>query len=160
MFWKKGSISGLQNAFWLNAVLSIHNPCISWLLSGTKNHEIRGPPVICFIKTSLSTAWFIHNDFGCMRRHILSSEEIWAEKSWKLISWTPNSILVSLSIRAGKPFWDYFAIHTYMKYLKVNDSEGWNHFRTIYLWTFQSEAPCALFVEDKMQTKISELLTL
>ena len=35
--------------FWgfpLEAVLGIHDPLISWLLFSTKNHEMRGPPVI------------------------------------------------------------------------------------------------------------------
>ena len=47
--WKKGSKSGLfLDPFWgfaLKTVLGIHNPRISWLLFGTKNHKMRGPPV-------------------------------------------------------------------------------------------------------------------
>ena len=31
--------------FTLKTVLGIYNPHISWLLFGTKNHEMRGPPV-------------------------------------------------------------------------------------------------------------------
>jgi hypothetical protein len=32
--------------FTLKTVLRIHDPRISWLLFGTKNHEMRGPPVV------------------------------------------------------------------------------------------------------------------
>ena len=38
----------LLDPFWgftLKIVLGIHDPRISWLLFGTKNHEMRGPPI-------------------------------------------------------------------------------------------------------------------
>ena len=44
----------LLDPFWgfiLKAVLWIHDPRISWLLCGTKNHEMRGPPVLLFSLT-------------------------------------------------------------------------------------------------------------
>ena len=51
-FWKKAQKVDFQiflDPFWgftLKTVLRIHDPRISWLLFGTKNHEMRGPPVI------------------------------------------------------------------------------------------------------------------
>ena len=51
-FWRKAQKVDFQiflDPFWgftLKTVLGIHDPRISWLLFGTKNHEMRGPPVI------------------------------------------------------------------------------------------------------------------
>ena len=40
--------------FTLKTVLGIHDPRISWLPFGTKNHEMRGPPVPYFFKRKSS----------------------------------------------------------------------------------------------------------
>ena len=54
------------NPFWgftLKTDLGIHDPCISWLLFGTKNHEMRGPPVLL-----LSSRRHPKNFFKCFKK--------------------------------------------------------------------------------------------
>jgi len=46
---KKEDFGNFLDPFWgfiLKTVLGIHEPRISWLPFGTKNHEMWGPPVI------------------------------------------------------------------------------------------------------------------
>ena len=59
---KKGNFEKCLDPFWgfiLKTVLGIHDPHISWLLFGTKNHEMRGPPVL----------FSVRNWFACFARY-------------------------------------------------------------------------------------------
>ena len=50
---QKVDFRNFLDPFWgftLKTVLGIHDPRISWLLFGNKNHEIRGPPVVRYRK--------------------------------------------------------------------------------------------------------------
>ena len=54
---QKGDFWNSLDPFWgfiLKTVPGIHDPRISGLPFGTKNHEMRGPPIIVFHVTKLS----------------------------------------------------------------------------------------------------------
>ena len=47
----------------LKTVLGIHDPRISWLLFGTKNHEMRGPPVFFFNQKKITYIYiYLHRN--------------------------------------------------------------------------------------------------
>ena len=69
----------LLDPFWgftLKTVLGIHDPRISWLPFGTKNHEMRGPPVFVFKTIKLSNCtiflWFILYFLFCCLKLLLN----------------------------------------------------------------------------------------
>ena len=65
--WKKAQkvdFRKLLDPFWgftLKTVLGIHDPRISWLPFGTKNHEMRGPPVLLWHLAQIDEVQTLNN---------------------------------------------------------------------------------------------------
>ena len=103
----------LLDPFWgftLKTVLGIHDPRISWLLFGTKNHEMQGPPVVkvknvellytkgrlsyhlcieCFSQLSFDSEVYTKSATAADFVYISESNEIWEKYSTqRMIGWT------------------------------------------------------------------------
>ena len=99
--------------FTLKTVLGVHDPRISWLLFGTKNHEMRGPPVIAIKQQLLCIILCFYMHLNCCG-YCVSSQKfkfsmIFGTFSFKGCKGQP--LLLIWNIRAKKNQQNYWAFY-------------------------------------------------